>query len=88
MNVLAGAILSEAHDELSDDQIIMELFRMARSGRFRQVAPLKEAALEMLKPISAQRIDICLANLADILYENDYQGYASDYRYSIRNRKT
>lgn len=88
MNVLAGATLNEAHDELSDDQIIMELFRMARSGRFRQVAPLKEAALEMLKPISAQRIDICLAKLADILYENDYQGYASDYRYSMRNRKT
>lgn len=60
---------------------------MARFGRFKRLPPLKEAALEMLKPVTAARLDTCMVKLANILYENDYQGYASDYRYSTRRRR-
>lgn len=87
MSEQPDSLQEQMSEELSDDQIIVELFRMARSGRFKRVAALKEAALEMLEPVTAERIDTCMVKLANILYENDYQGYASDYRYSTRRRR-
>lgn len=65
--------------EFTDEEIVADLFRLARSGRFRKVEPLQQEA-EALYPLeSPARIKTCMKRLAEILWESDHGGYATEY---------
>lgn len=65
--------------QLSDDEITADLFRLARSGRFKHLAPLLEKAEKLYPEESRERIKACMKRLGEILWEADYQGYRSEY---------
>lgn len=81
---IAAAIQSNAP---CDEEIVADLFRLARSGRFRRVGPLLLEAQSMYPAEPAERIRDCLRQLGRKLYETDYQGYASDSRYKLKVRQ-
>lgn len=62
---------------VSDLEIVADLFRLARSGRFRKIEPLlkEAAAMYPLEPVN--RIKECLGQLADIFRATDHGGYNS-----------
>ncbi|WP_121498287.1 hypothetical protein [Pseudomonas aeruginosa] len=70
---------------VSDDEIVADLFRLARSGRFRKAEPLMREAERMYPAEPVERIKACMKRLAEILWDNDHGGYASEYK---RQRST
>lgn len=60
---------------VSDLEIVADLFRLARSGRFRRVNPLLKEAQAMYPQEPAERISKCLGQLADTFRATDYGGY-------------
>lgn len=65
---------------VSDDEIIADLFRLARTGRFRKVAPLLEEAKSMYPAEPMERITACVKRLGEILWDTDHGGYAAEYK--------
>lgn len=63
--------------DVSDLEIVADLFRLARSGRFRKVEPLMQEALAMHPLESLERIKKCLGQLAYTFRATDYGGYNS-----------
>jgi hypothetical protein len=63
---LALAMLAPS-EQISDDMIVADLFRLARSGRFRKAAPLARAANAMYPTETPARIKSCLFRLGEIL---------------------
>jgi len=70
----------------SDEEIVADLFRLARTGRFKRVAPLLREAESMYPAEPADRIEHCLRRLGQIFWETDYQGFATDYRLQPKAR--
>lgn len=71
--------------QISDDEIVADLFRLARSERFKQVGPLLKAAEAMYPAEPPLRIKSCLKTLAGLLWDTDHGGYAAEYK---RHRRT
>lgn len=69
-----------------DMEIIADLFRLARTGRFKRVATLLREAEKLYPAEPAERIKDCLRRLGEIFLENDYQGFATDYRLQAKTR--
>ena len=65
---------------VSDDEIVADLFRLARSGQFRQAAPLQEAGESMYPNEPKDRIHNCMRRLGEILWDADYCGYATEFK--------
>lgn len=65
---------------LSDDEIVANLFRLARTGCYLKVEPLMEEAQQMYPTEPVERIKACMKRLAEILWDNDHGGYASEYK--------
>tara|TARA_R110002124_G_scaffold128157_9_gene288599 strand:+ start:8525 stop:8761 length:237 start_codon:yes stop_codon:yes gene_type:complete len=66
------------HPEVSDSEIVADLFRLARSGQIHAVPELIEAAKQYLPCETEERIKSCIKQLANILWDCDYQGYQSE----------
>lgn len=82
MSVEANAVSTpnEQDQPISDDEIVADLFRLARTGRYLKVEPLLEEAKRMYPAEPAERIKACLKRLAGILWDNDHGGYATEYK--------
>ena len=87
MTVEAKNVSTRSNNDLSvsDDEIVADLFRLARTGRYLKVEPLLEEAMRMYPAEPFERIKACLKRLAGILWDNDHGGYATEYR---RQRST
>lgn len=69
---------------VSDEEIIADLFRLARTGRFSLAEPLLREAERMHPAEPPIRILSCLKQLGLILWENDHGGYATEYKLNRR----
>ncbi len=65
---------------LTDDEIVAELLQLARSGRYLRLRPLLEEVKRAHPQEPAERIDACARKLAELLWERDYMGFATEYR--------
>lgn len=65
--------------EVSDDEIVADLFRLAKSGRFKRLVPLLKEAEEQYPAETPGRIKACMRRLGEALWAADYQGYRSEY---------
>lgn len=63
----------------TDDEIVAELFQLARSGRYCRLRPLLEEVKRAHPQEPAERIDACAQKLGELLYERDYMGFATEY---------
>lgn len=71
---------SDIDDSVSDDEIIADLFRLARTGRYHSAEPLLDEAGRMYPAEPVGRIKACLKRLAEILWDTDHGGCASEYK--------
>ncbi len=71
---------SEQDRLISDDEIVADLFRLARTGRYRKAAPLIEEAKRMYPGEPIERIKAFTKRLAEILWDTDHGQYASEYK--------
>ena len=69
-----------ATKDISDDEIVADLFRLARTDRFRTVAPLLQEAEAMYPSESPERIRACMKQLGNTLWDTDHGGYATEYK--------
>lgn len=74
------------HVPVSDDEIMADLFRLARTERFRTVAPLLSEAGAMYPLESPERIHACLKQLGEKLWDTDHGGYATEYKQHRRSK--
>lgn len=74
--------------EVSDDEIVADLFRLARTERFKQAAPLLKEAESMYPYEPQERIRSCLRRLGEILWDTDHGGYATDYKLRRRHQRS
>jgi len=65
--------------QISDDEMVADLFRLARTGKFKHLEPLAKEAESLFPTEPAERINACLRRLGEILWEADYQGYRTEY---------
>lgn len=72
--------MMEAASAVSDDEIVAAIFRLAKSGRFTRVGPLLQEALEIYPSEPVERIKKCINRLGEILWDADYQGFATEFR--------
>jgi hypothetical protein len=70
---------------ISDDEIVADLFRLARSGRYLKAEPLLAAGASLYPNEPQERIKKCLRLLAERLWDTDHGGYATDYRLQRRH---
>jgi len=74
---------------ISDDDILAEVFRLARTGNFLRLEPLLEEAERVLPDIEPSRLKVCLRKLASRLWDSDYMGYTTEYlRSQTKSRRT
>ncbi|ELQ8317726.1 hypothetical protein B382_19175 [Stutzerimonas stutzeri B1SMN1] len=71
---------SDNEQPVSDDEIVADLFRLARTGRYHTAEPLMEEAGRMYPSEPSERIKACLKRLAGILWDNDHGGCATEYK--------
>jgi len=76
--------MSESIPAISDDEIVAGIFRLAKSGRFHHVEPLLQEAESMYPSEPGERIKACLKRLGEILWDADYQGFATEFRHQRR----
>jgi hypothetical protein len=71
-----------AHNDkqVSDEEIVADLFRLARTERFKKVAPLLKEAEAMYPSEPPERIKACLKLLGGMLWDTDHGGYATEYK--------
>lgn len=72
---------------ISDDEIVADLFRLARTGQFSKIAPLLKEAESMYPTEPQERIKACLKCLGEILWDTDHGGYATGYRLHRRTKR-
>ncbi|HBP1602275.1 TPA: hypothetical protein L5U90_003378 [Pseudomonas aeruginosa] len=73
---------------VSDDEIVADLFRLARSGRYLKAEPLLAAGASLYPNEPQERIKKCLRLLAERLWDTDHGGYATDYRLQRRHPRS
>ncbi|HBO2935046.1 TPA: hypothetical protein L4R50_000040 [Pseudomonas aeruginosa] len=73
---------------ISDDEIVADLFRLARSGRYLKAEPLLAAGASLYPNEPQERIKKCLRLLAERLWDTDHGGYATDYRLQRRHPRS
>lgn len=66
--------------QVSDDVIVADLFRLARTGRFKRLESLLKEAEGLYPAEPAERIKACVKRLGEVLWDADYQGYRTEYR--------
>jgi hypothetical protein len=71
---------SDNDQSVSDDEIVADLFRLARTGRYLRAEPLMEEAGRMYPSEPSERIKACLKRLAEILWDTDHGGCATEYK--------
>ena len=71
--------MKAANPHISDEEITADLFRLARSGRFKRLAPLLKEAEELYPNEPSVRIKECMKRLGEILWEADYQGCRREF---------
>lgn len=71
---------------VEDIEIVADLFRLARSGKFTRLEPLLEEAQGLYPAEPAERIRACARQLGEILWDADYQGDRAEFM--RRRRRT
>lgn len=77
---------NDSSPSVSDDEIVADLFRLARTGRFRRAEPLLREAESMYPAEPQERIKSCLIRLGEILWDTDHGGYATEYKMQRRTK--
>lgn len=72
----------------SDEEIVADLFRLARTERFTKLAPLLKEAEAMYPSEPPERIRTCLTRLGEILWKTDHGCYATEYKHHRRPKGT
>jgi len=75
-----NTIIQSHAPDVSDEEIVADLFRIARTGRYRNALQLMEAAQSTYRAEPLERMKTCLKQLAQILWDTDHGGYASDFK--------
>lgn len=73
--------------DLSDDEIVADMFRLARTGEHYRIESLLAAAQALYPDEPAERIRSCAKQLAKILWNADYQGMCAEYSRHKRSRR-
>ncbi|WP_213664149.1 hypothetical protein [Stutzerimonas stutzeri] len=73
---------------VSDEEIVADLFRLARSGRFREAKALLAAGEQMYPNEPKERLRDCLRRLSKILWDADHGGYATEYKRQRRHPRS
>lgn len=71
---------SKASTTVSDEEIVADLFRLARSGRFLRAAPLLAAGEQLYPTEPKERLRECLCRLGHMLLDADCGGYVAEYK--------
>lgn len=79
---------TKAIPSVSDEEIIADLFRLARSGRFLEAKPLLAAGEQMYPNEPKERVRDCLRRLSINLWDTDHGGYATEYKHQHRNPRS
>lgn len=66
--------------EVADMEVVGHLFRLARTEKYRDVKSLREAARRDMPEVSEQLLTDSFAALAEILWQSDHGGYATEYK--------
>ncbi len=72
--------LNTSASVVSDDEIVADLFRLARTEQFRRASDLLAAGQSMHPKESEDRIKSCMQRLGDILWDTDHGDYATEYK--------
>lgn len=67
-----------------DITIVAELFRMARSGRYRKLNVMLADAPNFIPDTSAEQIKRCAKHLGNILFDSNHGGYGDEILRSNR----
>ncbi len=78
----------KARPSVSDEEIVADLFRLARSGRFLEAKPLLAAGEQMYPNEPKERVIECLRRLSKILWDADHGGYATEYKRQRRHPRS
>jgi hypothetical protein len=79
---------STASPSVSDEEIVADLLRLARSGRFMKAKPLLEAGELMYPNEPKERVRECLRRLSKILWDADHGDYGSEYKLQRRHPRS
>lgn len=79
---------STEQPKVSDEEIVADLFRLARTERFKHAAPLLREAESMYPHEPQERIRSCLLRLGEILWDTDHGDYATEYKRHRRHQKS
>jgi hypothetical protein len=77
-----------ASPSVSDEEIVADLFRLARSGRFVEAKPLLAAGALMYPNEPKERVRECMRQLSKILWDADHGGYATEYKRQRRHPRS
>lgn len=67
-----------------DITIVAELFRMARSGRYRKLKVMLEDAPNFIPDIGEEQLKRCAKHLGSILFDSNHGGYGEELLRSTR----
>ncbi|MDP2780481.1 hypothetical protein [Devosia sp.] len=73
---------------VSDDEIVADLFRLARSGQYLKAKPLLAAGALLYPQEPKKRIKNCLVRLGEILWDTDHGGFATEYKLDRRHQRS
>lgn len=65
--------------QCSDEEIVADFFRLARTGRFTRAAELLTEGEALYSTVPPERLKSCLRRLGEMLWDSDYVGYATEY---------
>lgn len=68
-----------------DITIVAELFRMARSGRYKKLKVMLADAPNFIPDTSDEQLNRCAKHLSDILFDSNHGGYGDAF---LQNNRT
>lgn len=75
-------------EAVDDIVVVADLFELARSDRYKDVDSFRAAARERWEALGCERVDRCIRQLAQKLWDADYFNFRTEYqRQRSRRRK-
>lgn len=78
-----------SNEDLHDVEVVADLLSLARSEAYRDIESFREAAHARWASIGSERVESCIRQLAEKLWDADYFNFRTEYQLRRpRKRKT
>ncbi|WP_410951085.1 hypothetical protein [Pseudomonas sp. S1(2024)] len=76
-----------SNEDLHDVEVVADLLSLARSEAYKDVESFREAAHARWAAIGAQRVENCIRQLAEKLWDADYFNFRTEFQAQGRRKR-